>query len=172
MADVPLSLAIISTSAPVIVGILPLTVGWFRDAKREKRAEEERRRTEQAQLTRKKETHCVELLRLAREFRVLAENTCDPAGPGLDALAEQVRESAARLASQADKVEFMIDEAEIQALSLASAAGRLAARITDKENRELGSQLVVPDFTEFDGCLVDFKRAARAALGGQPQERL
>jgi hypothetical protein len=168
MADVPLSLAVISTITPVIAGMLPLTVGWIKDTGREKRAEAERLRAEQAQLARKQQAHCVKLLRLAREFRVLVENTYDSTGPELDAHAEQVRQSAARLASQADKVEFMIAEAEGEALSLANAAGRLGAPVADKKNRALGSSLLAPDFTEFDRCLVDFKRAARAALGDQP----
>jgi hypothetical protein len=168
MTEVPLSLAIISTITPVIAGALPLTVGWIKDSRREKRAEAERLRSEQAKLARKKQAHCVMLLRLAREFRVLVENTYDSSGPELDAHAEQVRQSAARLASQADKVEFMIAEAEGEALSLANAAGRLGAPVADKKNRELGSSLLAPDFTEFDRCLVDFKRAARAALSEQP----
>jgi hypothetical protein len=168
MTDVPLSLAVISTITPVIAGALPLTVGWIKDAGREKRAEAEQLRAKQAQLARKKQAHCVKLLRLAREFRVLVENTYDSTGPELDAHAEQVRQSAARLASQADKVEFMIAEAESEALSLANAAGRLGAPVADKKNRELGSSLLAPDFTEFDRCLVDFKRAARVALGDQP----
>ena len=167
MTDVPLSLAVISTITPVIAGALPLTVGWIRDAGREKRAEAERVRAGQAQLAWEKQTQCVKLLRLAREFRVLVENTYDSTGPDLDAHAEQVRQSAARLASQADKVEFMIAKAESEALSLANAAGRLGAPVADKKNRELGSSLLAPDFAEFDRCLVDFKRAARAALGDQ-----
>jgi hypothetical protein len=167
MADVPLSIAIISTITPVIAGALPLTVGWIKDAGREKRAEAERLRAEQAHRARERQAHCVKLLRLAREFRVLVENTYDSSGPELDAYAEQVRQSAARLASQADKVEFMIAEAEDEALSLANAAGRLCAPVADKKNRELGSSLLAPDFAEFDQRLLDFKRAARAALGDQ-----
>lgn len=167
MADVPLSLAIISTITPVIAGVLPLTVGWIKDAGRDKRAAVERIRLEQSELVRKKREQCVKLLRLTRDFRVLVENTYDSIGPELDTNAEQVRQSAADIASQADDVEFMVPEAETEALSLAAAARLLAAPVADKKNRELGSSLLSPDFTEFDQCLAEFKQAARAALSGQ-----
>lgn len=167
MADVPLSLAIISTITPVIAGVLPLTVGWIKDAGRDKRAAAEQIRLEQSELARKKREQCVKLLRLTRDFRVLVENTYDSIGPELDTNAEQVRQSAADIASQADDVEFMVPEAEAEALSLAAAARLLAAPVADKKNRELGSPLLSPDFTEFDQCLAEFKQAARAALSGQ-----
>jgi hypothetical protein len=167
MTDVPLSLAIVSTITPVIAGALPLTVGWIRDAGREKRAEAERLRAERSQVAQKKQANCVGLLRLAREFRVLVENTYESSGKVLDANAELVRQFAAGLASQADKVEFMISEAESEALALANAAGRLGAPLADQKNRKSGSALLAPNFTEFDDCLADFKRAARAALGDQ-----
>lgn len=168
MADVPLSLAVISTITPVIAGALPLTIGWIKDAGRDKRGAEERLRLEQSELARKKREQCVRLLRLTRDFRVLVENTHDSTGPGLDANAERVRQSAADIASQADDVEFLVPEAETEALSLAAAARLLGAPIADKKNRELGSSLLSPDFTEFDRALAEFKRAARAALLGSP----
>jgi hypothetical protein len=62
MADVPLSLAVISTITPVVAGALPLTIGWIRDAGRDKRAAAERLRAEQSQLARKKRGQCVKLL--------------------------------------------------------------------------------------------------------------
>jgi hypothetical protein len=167
MTDVPLSLAVISTISPVVAGALPLAVGWIRDAGRDKRAAAELLRVEQAQLAQKKRVQCVKLLRLARDFRVLVENTHDSTGSELDAHAEQVRQSAADIASQADEVEFMVPGAETEALSLAAAASLLAAPIVDKKNRALGSSLIAPDCTEFGQCLVDFKRAAWAALGDQ-----
>jgi hypothetical protein len=131
MADVPLSLAVISTITPVVAGALPLAVGWIRDAGRDKRAAAELLRAEQAQLLQKKRAQCVKLLRLARDFRVLVENTHDSSGPDLDAYAEQVRQSAADIASQADEVEFMVAGAEAEALSLAAAAGLLAAPVAE-----------------------------------------
>jgi hypothetical protein len=168
MADVPLSLAVISTITPVVAGALPLTVGWIRDAGRDKRAAAERLRAEQSQLARKKRAQCVKLLRLARDFRVLVENTYDSTGTELDAHAEQVRRSAADIASQADEVEFMVPGAETEALSLATAARLLAVPVAAKQNRAHGSPLLSPDFTEFDRCLAEFKQAARAALSGEP----
>lgn len=168
MADVPLSLAVISTITPVVAGALPLTVGWIRDAGRDKRAAAERLRAQQSQLARKKRAQCVELLRLARDFRVLVENTYDATGTELDAHAEQVRQSAADIASQADEVEFMVPGAETEALSLATAAHLLAAPVAEKKNRAHGSSLLSPDFTKFDLCLEKFKQAARAALSDQP----
>lgn len=168
MTDVPLSLAVISTITPVVAGILPLTVTLVMDARREKRAAAERLRAEQLQFALKSRAQCVMLLRLARDFRVLVENTHDSTGPELDAHAERVRQSAAGIASHADEVEFMVPGAETEALSLAAAARLLAAPVADKKNRTLGSSLLSPDFTEFDRCLVEFKRAARAALDDQP----
>jgi hypothetical protein len=163
MTDVPLSLAVISTITPVIAGALPLGVGWLRDARREKRAAADRLRAEQSQLAEKKSEQCVRLLRMARDFRVLVQITYDATGTKLDEHAEQIRQSAADIASQADNVEFMMPETEKEALSLAVAAGRLAAPIADRKNRTYGSSLISPDFTEFDRCLDDFKQAARAA---------
>lgn len=164
MADVPLSLAVISTITPVVAGALPLTVGWIRDAGRDKRAAAERLKAEQTQLARKRRTRCVKLLRLARDFRVLVENTYESSGPELAANAGQVRRAAADIASQADKVEFMVPGAETEAVALATAARLLAAPIADKKNRTLGSSLVPPDFAEFDRYLADFKRAAQERL--------
>jgi hypothetical protein len=168
MPDVPLSLAIISTVTPVVAGALPLTVKWIRDTAREKRAAVERLREERSQLAREKRAQCVSLLRLARDFRVLVENTYDSTGPELDAHAAQVRQLAADIAGQADEVEFMVPGTETEALSLAEAARLLAAPVADKKNRALGSSLLSPDFTKFDRCLDEFKKAARAALGDQP----
>lgn len=167
MTDVPLSLAVISTITPVVAGALPLTIGWIRDAGRDKRAAAERLKAEQAQLARKKRGQCVKLLRLARDFRVLVENTHDSTGPELDAYAEQIRQFAADIASHADEVEFMVPGTEAQALSLAAAASLLAAPIANKKNRALGSSLLSPDFTEFDRRLAEFKQAARAVLNDQ-----
>lgn len=168
MADVPLSLAVISTITPVVAGALPLAVGWIRDADRDKRASAERVRAERSRLSQERSDQCVTLLRLSRDFRVLVENTYDSTGPELDAHAEQVRQSAADIASQADKVEFMVPGAEAEALSLAAAARLIAAPVADKKNRALGSSLLSPDFGEFDRCLAGFKRAARAALSDRP----
>lgn len=164
MADVPLSLAVVSTITPVIAGALPLAVGWFRAAGRDRRAAAERLRAAQSQLAEKKQVECVKLLGMARDFRVLVENTYDATGARLDAHAEEVRQSAADIASQADNVEFMIAEAEKEALSLAGAASRLAAPVADRKNRTHGSSLLSPDFAEFDRCLERFKQAARAAM--------
>ena len=169
MADVPLSLAVISTITPVIAGAVPLTIGWIKDAGRDKRDAAERLRLEQSELARKKREQCVGLLRLTRDFRVLVANTFDSIGSELDTNAERVRQAAADIAGQADEVEFMVPGVETEALSLAAAASQLSAPIAEKKNRELGSALVPPDFGEFDLCLEKFKESARAVLGG-PQE--
>jgi hypothetical protein len=168
MTDVPLSLAIISTVTPAVAGLVPLTVGWFRDAAREKQAAAERLKAEQAQVLKKKRAECVRLLRLARDFRVLVENTYDSTGTELETHAEQVRQSAADIASQADEVEFRVPAAENEAISLAKAARLLAAPVADKKNRTHGSALLSPDFEDFDRSLAKFKQAARTALGEQP----
>lgn len=169
MADVPLSLAIISTVSPVVAGALPLAVGWLRDAGRDKRAAAEQAKKE-------KQSQCVDLLRLARDFRVLVQETYESAGDDLNANAAKVLRSAADLACQADKVEFLISGAENEAAALAAAVDALAVPVTDRENRKQGVSLVSPDYREFDRCLVKFKRAARATFGdkgtaGEVEER-
>jgi hypothetical protein len=170
MADVPLSLAIISTITPVVAGILPLTVGWIKDAAREKRTAAELLKAEQLRRAEERRSQCVALLRLARDFRVLVENTYDSTGSELDAYAEQVRQSTAGIASQADEVEFMVPSAGTEALALATAARLLAAPLTDKKNRAHGSPLLAPDFDDFERCLAQFKKAALGAAG-EVQER-
>lgn len=168
MAEVPFSLAVLGLFAPVVAGALPLLVGWIRETGSQKRAAAERLRAEQAQLVEEKRAQCIELLRQAHDFRVLVENTCDSSGADLDARAEQVRQSAANIASLADEIEFRVPGAENEALCLATAASQLAAPVTDRESRKLHTSLDPPDFTEFDTCRKEFKRAARAAVGGQP----
>lgn len=166
MADVPLSLAVVSTVMPVVAGALPLGVGWIREVGRDKRVTAERLTAEQSHLARQKRTQCVRLLRLARDFKVLVENTYDSSGPDLAANAQRVRKSAADVADQADLVEFMVQGTEAEALSLATAAALLAAPLTNQKNWAEGSPLLSPDFTNFDLCLGKFKEAARMVLLG------
>ncbi|MBO0803757.1 MAG: hypothetical protein J2P25_11885 [Nocardiopsaceae bacterium] len=144
---------------------MPLTVGWIREARRDRQAEAERLRLERAELVRKRREQCVRLLRLARDFRVLVENTHESTGPELDANAVRVRQSAADIASQADEVEFMVPGTGTEALALAAAARELGAPIADKENRELGLLSNPPVFKEFDQCLAEFTQTSRMALG-------
>ena len=168
MAEVPFSLAVLGLFAPVVAGALPLLAGWIRETASQKRAAAEQLRTEQAQLVEGKRAQCIELLRQAHDFRVLVENTCDSSGADLDARAEQVRQSAANIASLADEIEFRVPGAESEALCLATAASQLAVPVADRESRKLRTSLDPPDFTEFDTCREEFKRAARAAVGDQP----
>jgi hypothetical protein len=95
MADVPLTLAIISTVAPVVAGGVPLVIGWIREAGRDKRKSAERLAAERLRLAQEKRGECVKLLRLAREYRVLVENAGDSSGSDLITYAQQIRQSAA-----------------------------------------------------------------------------
>ena len=165
MTDVPLTLAVISTVTPAAVSFVPLTYGWIKEARRERLAAAERLAAERSQLVHERRAQCVKLLRLTRDFRVLVQNAHDSTGSELDAYAEQVRQSAADIAGQADEVEFMVPGAETEALELAAAAGLLVAPVADKKNREHGASLLSPDFAEFDRCLAEFKRAARDSVG-------
>jgi hypothetical protein len=164
MADVPLTVAVISTVSPVVAGALPLIIGWMRDSGREKREQMERLATERLRLAQEKRGECVRLLRLARDFRVLLENTCDSRGSDLAANAQQIRKSAADITGQADEVGFMVPEAEATASSLAAETCSLAATVADMKNRALGASLLSPDFTRFDKLLEEFKETAQAAL--------
>ncbi|HXL89811.1 MAG TPA: hypothetical protein VN969_12710 [Streptosporangiaceae bacterium] len=165
MTDVPLTLAIISTITPAVAGAIPVIVGWIRDSGHDKREQAERVDAERTRLEREKRGECVKLLRLARDFRVLVENTCDARGAELTAYAKQVRQSAADISGQADQVGFMLLAAEDAASALAAEVGRLTAVIADDGNRTLGASLLSPDFNRFDRRLATFKAAAQAALG-------
>lgn len=167
MADVPLTIAVISTISPVVAGAIPVFVGWFRDSARDKRDREERVVSERTRLEQEKRAECIRLLGMARDFRVLAENTGDATGSDLDTYAKMLRQSAADLTGQADQVGFMVFEAEAAASSLAAEARLLAGTLADGKNRALGAALLSPDFTKLDQCLADFKADARAAFGYQ-----
>jgi hypothetical protein len=167
MADVPLTVAVISTVSPVVAGALPLIIGWIRDTGRDKRDQMERLATERLRLEQEKRGECVKLLRLARDFRVLLENTCDSRGSDLAARAQEIRQSAADITGQADEVGFMVPEVEATASSLAAEAFLLAATMADIKNRALGASLLSPDFTRFDKFLEEFKKTAQAALDEQ-----
>jgi uncharacterized linocin/CFP29 family protein len=163
MPDVPFYVAIVAAGASVISGAVPLAIGWARDAGRQKRAEAKALTREQKEIVGDRRELCVNLLSLARHFRVLVENVYDSRGPVLDSDVEQVRESVADIASQADKVEFNVPKAGAAAVSLANEARKLALTAEEK-NREHGSSLVSDDFRKFDDCIEAFKDSARSAL--------
>jgi hypothetical protein len=165
MADVPLALAIVSTVSPVVAGAIPVVVGWIRDSGRDKREQAERAEADRARHEQKKLRACVKLLRLARDFRVLVQNTCDSRGSDLADYAEQIRQSAANISGQADEVGFIVSETEAPASSLATEARMLAETIADSKNREFGASILTPDFTTFDQCFDKLKAVARAACG-------
>jgi hypothetical protein len=163
MPDVPLYVAIVTAGTSVISGAVPLLIGWARDAGREKRAEAKELMREQRDVAGGRRELCVDLLSLARHFRVLMENAYDSRGPVLDPNVEQVRRSVADIASQADKVAFNVPRAGTAAVSLVDEARNLSLTAEEK-NREHGSSLVPDDFTKFDDCLEAFKNSARLAL--------
>ena len=163
MPDVPLYVAIVTAGTSVISSTVPLVIAWARDAGREKRAEVRELTREREEAAGDRRALCVNLLGLARHFRVLMENAYDSRGPVLDPNVEQVRRSVADIASQADKVEFNVPKAAAAAVSLADAARKLALTAEEK-NREHGSSLVPDDFAKFDDCLEAFKDSARSAF--------
>src|ERR1700733_10747993 len=163
MPDVPLYVAIVTAGTSVVSATVPLVIAWARDAGREKRAEAKELTRAQAEVAGDRRGQCVELLSLARHFRVLMENTYDSRGPVLEPNVEQVRRSVADIASQADTVEFNVPKPGPAAGSLADAARKLALT-AEKKNREHGSSLASGDFRKFDDCLEVFKDSARSAL--------
>lgn len=163
MPDVPLYVVIVTAGTSVVSSAVPLLVGWARDTGREKRAETKELTRKQSEVAGDRRELCIKLLSLARHFRVLMENAYDSRGPILDPNVEQVRQSVADIASQADKVEFNVPKAGAAAVSLADEARNLALTAEEK-NREHGSSLVSGDFTKFDDCLETFKDSARSAL--------
>lgn len=163
MPDVPLYVAIVTAGTSVVSATVPLVIAWARDAGREKRAEAKELTRAQAEVAGDRRGQCVELLSLARHFRVLMENTYDSRGPVLEPNVEEVRRSVADIASQADTVEFNVPKAGQAAVSLADEARKLALTAEEK-NREHGSSLASGDFRKFDDCLEAFKDSARMAL--------
>jgi hypothetical protein len=163
MPDDLLYVAIITACTSIISGAVPLVIGWVRDAGREKRAEVKELTREQKDAVEERRELCVDLLSLARHFRVLMENVYDSRGPVLDPSVEEVRRSVADIASQADKVEFNVPKAGTAAVALANEARKLALT-AEAKNREHGSSLVSGDFTKFDNRLETFKGSARSAL--------
>jgi hypothetical protein len=163
MPEVPLYVVIVTAGASVISSAVPLLIGWARDAGREKRVEAKELTREHEEFVGGRRELCVNLLSLARHFRVQMENAYDSRVPVLDLNVEQVRESVADIASQADKVEFNVPKAGTAAVSLADEARKLALTAEEK-NREHGSSLVSGDFRKFDDCIEAFKDSARSAL--------
>jgi hypothetical protein len=163
MPDVPLTLVIIGTVSPVVAGAIPLIVWWIRDSGREQRERAERLAAEQLQLSQEMRRECVKLLRAARDFRVLVENTHDSRGSDLATNVRRIRQLAAEITGQADDVGFMVLAVETTASSLAAEARMLAATAAESKNRDPGVSLS-PDFARFDRCLAEFRAAALAAL--------
>ena len=163
MPDVPLYVAIVTAGTSVVSSAVPLVIAWARDSGREKRAEMKELTQKQTEVAGDRRELCVNLLSLARHFRVLMENAYDSRGPVLDPNVEQVRRSVADIATQADKVEFNVPKAGTAAVSLADEARNLSLTAEEK-NREHGSSLIPDDFTKFDDCLEAFKNSARLAL--------
>jgi hypothetical protein len=163
MPNVPLYVAIVTAGTSVISSAVPLSIAWGRDAGREKRAEAKELAREQNEVIADRRELCVNLLSLARHFRVLVENAYASRGPVLDPSVEQVRGSVADIASQTDKVEFNVPKAGAAAVSLADEARKLAVTAEEK-NREHGSSLDSDDFRKFDDCIEAFKNSARSAL--------
>jgi hypothetical protein len=151
MADVPLTLVIISTVSPVVAGGLPLVIGWIRETGREKRQSAERLAAERLRLAQEKRGECGKLLRLARDCRVLVANAEDSHGADLVTYAKQIRQAAAGIAGQADEVGFMLPTAETTANSLAADAQTLAAAIADSKNRAGGVDERSPVPGQFPG---------------------
>lgn len=165
MPDVPLYVVIVTAGASVISTSVPQAIMWAKDAGREKRAEAEERLHKQKEAAGDRRELCVSLLKAARRFRVLMENTYNPRGPVLNANVEQVPEAVADVANRADEVEFNVPQAGTAAVALADEARKLALTAEDR-SREHGSQsrLVPSDFRKFDDCLEAFKNSARSAL--------
>lgn len=171
MADVTL-VALITAGASVVSGSIPLLINWARDAGRDKRAAAKQQERERSEQERSKREQCVRLLRLNRDFRVLVEDAYGVSGSASARVrkAEEVRQSAADIASQADEVEFMVPGVDAEVLALATAASHLVSAAEEK-HREHGTPLAPDDFAEFDQCLKTFKKAARATFE-EIQERI
>jgi hypothetical protein len=163
MPEVPLYVAIVTAGTSVISTAVPLVIGWARDTRKEKRAEAKELTREQREVVEGRRELCVNLLSLARHFRVLMENAYGPGAPVEGMSVDQVRTAVADIASQADRVEFNVPKAGAAAVSLADEARKLSLTVEVKK-REYGKPLDASDLVKFDDSLEAFKNAARSAL--------
>ena len=163
MPDVPFYVAILTAGTSVVASTVPLVIGWARDAGREKRADAKELMHKQQEIAGDRRELCVDLLSLARQFRVLIENAYDSRPSAFDPDVGQVRNAVAGIAGQADKVEFNVPKAGAAAVALADEARKLA-QTAEERNREHGSPLVASDFVKLDDALEAFKEAARSAF--------
>src|SRR5438045_4312956 len=125
MPDVPFYVAILTAGTSIVSSTVPLVIAWARDAGREKRANAKELMRKQKEVAGDRRELCVNLLGLARRFRVLMENAYDQRRSVLDpnvVTVVQVREAVAGIASQADKVEFNVPQAGPAAVALADEA--------------------------------------------------
>jgi hypothetical protein len=172
MPDVPLYVVVVTAGTSVISTAVPLVIGWARDTGREKRANAKELMRKRTEIVGDRRELCVNLIRLARSFRVLVENAYNSREAVLDSNVKQVRGAVAEIASQADEVEFSVPKAGTAAVSLAVEAKKLALT-ADEKSREHGSSLASSVFTDFDNCLEAFKDSALSALSAleELQER-
>ena len=78
MPDVPLYVAIVTAGTSVISTAVPLVIGWARDTGREKRADAKELMRKRTEVVGDRRELCVNLIRLARSYRVLVENAAQP----------------------------------------------------------------------------------------------
>ncbi len=142
---------------------MPLLIGWAKDEGRQKRAAVKSLTQQQVKEVGKRRDLCVELLHLARDFRVLMENAYDSRDPVQYPDIKQVRQSAADIASQADRVEFNVPGAGPSAVALANEARKLSLTV-EETNREHGASQSPIDFTALDHAIEEFKNSAQSDL--------
>lgn len=154
MTDISLYVAIVTAATSVVSVSVPMLFGRAREIRREKRTEAKELRQEREKVTGDKREQCIRLLSLARQFRVLAVS----GGLERNEKAEQVRRSAAEIASQADIVEFNVPRAGTAAVELTGEARRLAAEVEQHGSPEADA------LTRFDQRLDEFKETALRQL--------
>jgi hypothetical protein len=154
MTDISLYVAIVTAVTSVVSVSVPMLFGRAREIRREKRDEAKELRQEQEELAGEKREQCIGLLSLARQFRVLVVSSRFERNEKV----EQVRRSAAEIASQADIVEFNVPKAGTAAVELTKAAKNLAL------DAEQSGSPKSDALTRFDQLLDEFKETALEQL--------
>jgi hypothetical protein len=154
MTDISLYVAIVTAVTSVVSVSVPLLFGRAREIRREKRDEAKEVRREREELVGGKREQCIKLLGLARQFQVLVVSSTLER----DEKVEQVRRSAAEIASQADIVEFNVPSAGAAAVELTIEAKKLAAD-TEQSGSPKSAAL-----NRFDRLIDAFKETALVQL--------
>jgi hypothetical protein len=165
MADVPVTVAVITASAAVVGAMVPqvgIAIQSARQARRERRERYESARREA----------CVALLRAAADLRTQVSNNRDYHGEEMASRLAEVRAYAADAQVHAVNISLLVPRSLAElAQQLATAARDLAATTAANTDLDKGWVIRAPDFTELDACVEAFTTVATSSLSPAPRSR-